>query len=547
MADEWIYWTIFAAYLVFLAVAGIRAKGKTHTFEDFMVAGRNIGPLLLGVSFGVTYFSAVMIIGGGQFSWIWGLGAVWIAVIDCLVGVFAAFFFFGKRTMLMSEELETLTLSELLGKRYQSDSVQMYTATVTLIFETVYLVSIYMGLSILLSYAMPDVDLDTAYLIAVILCGAITVVYLNIGGAHGAITTDVVEAILMLGGVALIMGFGLEAVGGLEGLVDGLTEIGTENGDPDMYVTFPGAGGFGIIGYILVTAFGVWGMPQMISRYFTVNKKKDIKGGLIIAILWSLVVALLAWWNGAIGRVYYYMNPDLTSPTPAAVIPALMHDLLPPILAALFMAAITAASLTTGEKVIMVASSCFSRDVYQLKSGCSDEKAMMLTQIMNTVVVVVGVILAIQKPDAVLALCMFAWSALASVVLIPYVFGLFWKKGTKAAALLSGMIALFFALAWKVTMRGGIEMFADLLAKDETRNASFFDFDGKPVPLRAIHEFIVSQVVGLIAFPIVSLLTQPQIDKEYVDTLFEVITGEKPIGSLIKKEAKPAVVVEKTA
>jgi len=91
--SEWIFWTIIVAYLVFLAVAGIYAGRKTKTLEDFMVAGRNIGPLLLGLSFGVTYFSAVIIVGGGQFSWLWGLGTVWIASINVLGGVFLVFVF----------------------------------------------------------------------------------------------------------------------------------------------------------------------------------------------------------------------------------------------------------------------------------------------------------------------------------------------------------------------------------------------------------------------------------------------------------------------
>ena len=95
---EWFFWTIIIGYLAFLAIAGYHAKKKTKTLEDFMVAGRKIGPLLLGLSFGVTYFSAVMIVGGGQFSWLWGIGVVWVASIDVLVGVFLVFVLFGNRT-----------------------------------------------------------------------------------------------------------------------------------------------------------------------------------------------------------------------------------------------------------------------------------------------------------------------------------------------------------------------------------------------------------------------------------------------------------------
>jgi len=452
MAVDWntvLMWTVFSAYLLYLAIAGIRAKKMTHNFEDFMVAGRKIGPLMLGLSFGVTYFSAVMIIGGGEYSYSWGLGAIWVAVIDCLVGVFAIFILFGKRTMKLSEVTGSLTVPELLGKRYNSKAVQMFSALVLLIFETVYLVSIYMGLSLLLKYAMPNMDATLSYTIAVVICGIITILYLNIGGAHGTISTDVVESMIMVIGVLVVFIAGMIKVGGLTGLVNSLNII-----DPTgNLIKFPGAGGFGIVGYILVTAFGVWGMPQMISRYFTTNKKSSIRGGLLIAVSWSLVVALLCWWNGAIGRVLI-RNGDLGTTPPAEIVPAMVNALMSPLFVSVFMAAILAASLTTGEKVIMVASSAFSRDFYQVITKASDQKAMTMTKILNTVVIIVAILLALTKPDAVLALCMFAWAAMASVILVPYTVGLFWKKATAKAVLISGAIALFTALFWKMGVVG---------------------------------------------------------------------------------------------
>src|SRR6056297_705439 len=230
MATTWIYWTVFSAYLVFLAVAGIRAKAKTHTFEDYMVAGRKIGPVLLGISFGVTYFSAVMIVGGAEYSYLWGLSCIWIAIADCFIGVFLAFVMFGKRTMKLSEEFGNFTVPEFLGKRYNSQVLQKFTALVTLIFETIYLVSIYMGLSLLLQYAMPNVNTNLAYTLAVCLCGGITIIYLNFGGAHGAIWTDAAESLIMIGGVAAVFFAGMKSVGGLNGLVDGLNDIDPTGG-----------------------------------------------------------------------------------------------------------------------------------------------------------------------------------------------------------------------------------------------------------------------------------------------------------------------------
>ena len=549
---EWVFWTVIIVYLAFLAVAGIYAKRKTKTLEDFMVAGRNIGPLLLGLSFGVTYFSAVMIVGGGQQSWLWGLGVIWIAAIDVLVGVFFVFLLLGDRTTKLGSHFESMTVPQMLSKRYQDPKLQTFTSVTILFFETVYLVSIYIGLSLLLSVIMPGNP--NAYFIAVVLCGAITVIYLNIGGAHGAIFTDAAESIIMLVGVVFIFAFGIAAVGGLGGLITTLGDIeanDTNPGDAPLWdgalTQFPGAGGMGVIGYILVTSFGVWGMPQMISRFYTAQKKrKTLRWGLFIACLWAFIVAFFAWWNGIIARAYFWEHDMDTYETVAAgageaAIPALMAAVLPWFLVGLFLAAVTAASLTTGEKVIMIAASGFSIDVYQAKTGCSDDKALLMTKITTTIVVVIAVILAILKPDAVLALCMFAWSAMAAVILIPYVFGLFWKGGTAKAAIYSGAVALFGSILWKVLLRGasmwamvGLDWAAVM---GPVAAISIFKFGLFNLTLGSIHEFIVSQLLALIAFPIISILTKDsKPSDDFLKEIFDVMKGVKKPASI---EPKP--------
>ncbi len=548
-SEYWIFWLIIGVYLVFLVVAGFRAKTKTHTFEDYMVAGRKIGPVLLGLSFGATYFSAVMIVGGGEFSYIWGLASIWIAVIDALVGVFIAFVLLGKRTSRMSAHYNSLTVSEMLGKRYKDEKLRKFTALITLIFETIYLVSIFMGLAILLQYAMPTINPNITYTIAVVLCGAITVLYLNVGGAHGTISTDVVESLIMLGGVICIFIFGMMAVGGLEGLITGLTTLG--GATPTKYlIAPPGTNAMGWLGYILVTSFGVWGMPQMITRFFTASKNKSLRWGLFISVTWAVIVSILCWWNGAIGRVYYMTNPGAPA-TFDQIVPALMRDTLPAILAAIFIAAVTAASLTTGEKVIMIASSAFTRDFYQPWKKADDRKTMRLTKLLNVVVVVIAIWLALQKPDAVLALCMFAWAALAATTLVPYVYGLFWKGGTAKAALWTGLIALIVALFWKMAIKG----FASPATGNPAWAVGLFPFPWLSgfanlpilpgVLMKDMHEFMVSQIVAIIIFPIISKLTKKTIDTKHVDEVFAAM--KKPVKLAPERDAGAPTPAEKPA
>jgi SSS family solute:Na+ symporter len=532
---EWMFWLIVLIYLAFLAVAGYYAKKKTKTLEDFVVAGRKIGPLLLGLSFGVTYFSAVMIVGGGQFSWLWGIGVVWIAALDVLIGVFLVFVLFGTRTKALGEHFESLTVPQFLSKRYQEPKIQTFTAVVILLFETIYLVSIYMGLSLLLAVAMPGDPM--AYFIAVMICGAITIFYLNVGGAHGAIWTDAAESMIMLIGVLCIFFFGIYALGGFDAFLGTLGEIEATEVGHGKLTTFPGAGGFGIIGYILVTSFGVWGMPQMISRFYTAEKQKSIRWGVVISCTWAFVVAIFAWFNGAIARAYFYKHDRATydliaADAGASAIPFLMVAVLPPILIGLFLAAITAASLTTGEKVIMIAASGFSIDVYQQKTGASDDKTLWVTKITTTVVVIIAVGLALLRPGAVLAICMFAWAAMAATILIPYVFGLFWKGGTSKAVIWSGVASLVVAILWFLLFRGALAWAAVGLtypaALGGIAATRLIPTPWFVITIGSVHEFIISQLIAVIAFPIISKLTKgSKPSDEFLKDIFSIMKRSK--------------------
>lgn len=522
MAENmWIYWTIFAAYLTFLVIAGIRSKRKTKNLSDFLVAGRSIGPIMTGLSFGATYFSASLLIGSGSYAFRYGLSVVWIGLINAIVGIGVFMALFGNRTRALSKSVGCLTVPELLAKRYQNGTLQSYTAIVTLIFEVLYLVAVYMGLSTLFTAIMPD--LENAYIYAVGISGIITIVYLNIGGSHGAIVTDAFESLIMVIGVLVILVVGLMRVGGFEGMNSILETL-----PPAGRTEFPGLGGFTVIGMILVSSFGVWGTPQLISRYFTSKDRRSLKWGLVISMAWGLFVALFAYFNANLGVAYLIDHGiPFDNVTGNNVVPVFMLNVLNPVLAAFFIAAVTAASLTTGEKIILVATSAVSRDVYQRKSKADDNKTMKITKLITIIIVVLAVVIAMLQPPAILALTFFTFSSMSAVFLVPYIYGLYWKNGTGKAALITGIIGLIINVFWFFCINASSArlnpMFPLLHDLSATEIATIGTLH---ITFGSINEFIPVQIIAFILFPIISKFTKKP-DKELIDKIFADMKSRK--------------------
>lgn len=558
-ADTAVFWVTFAIYLVLLALIGWYGKKRTKSIQDFMVANRSIGAVLTGLSYGATYFSAVLFIGCPGLTWYLGSQWMLVTLLNLSFGTFGAFVLLGNRTRRLSMQLGALTMPEMLAKRYQDSKMLRPTAGIVLaVFQTIYLVSIFTGLSLLLLIMFPETG-KGAFYIAAILCGAITAIYLIIGGSHSAILSDLMESLLMLFSLLFIILAGVWAAGGLPNMntniINDIAIIGgtvpapppaSPDGifaaNPDAWFLFPNAVSMSMIGMALVTTFGTWGSPQMSTRFFASKNRRSIRYGMIIACLWVFVVSFCAWFAGYVGRgqliaggtttslqafARSYNNGALPTNWYEYTMPWLISQptIVPLWLAALFLAGTTAASLTTGEKLVLVASSAIARDFYQqgiaAKKNISDEKTLKLTRISVAVIVAVAVITALNPPAMVLDLCMFSWASLNAFTLVPFIAGLYWKGGTRRAALISGLIALGVAIAWFVCFNPkwttpGLPLFKPATLPFIIDTPWFKARPGD------IHEFIVSQLVAIPSFFIISLIDKKgKPERAFVDNLFK--------------------------
>ena len=142
---------VFFAVMIFV---GIRASKKVTGVNDFVMGGRSIGPWMTAFSYGTSYFSAVIFIGyAGQFGWKFGIASTWIGIGNAVVGCMMAWVILGRRTRIMTNHLNSSTMPDFFGKRYNSKALKIVASAIAFIFLIPYTASVYNGLSKLFSIA----------------------------------------------------------------------------------------------------------------------------------------------------------------------------------------------------------------------------------------------------------------------------------------------------------------------------------------------------------------------------------------------------------
>jgi SSS family solute:Na+ symporter len=476
MSETLIYTFVILAYLVALILIGLITGRRTKSVEDFYIGGRRIGPWVTALSFVAAYFSSVVIVGGGGFGYMFGMTTLWIGAINVLLGCTVCWIVLGPRIRKFTQRLNTMTIPGFFQERYQSRFALIFSALVIVIFMVFYNVSILKGMGHIF-----EVLMNIPYAYAVILAGIIILFYVSVGGYLAVVWTSFVQAWVMGFGLILLTIFSIKAVNGLTSANYALQAI-----DPGLINT-PGIWGWsGLISYALIVSFGVWGMPQLVVRFYSIKNLRVLKIGTVVATI-GTCMALLPYLNGAIARV---LLPGLGSPDLA--IPTLAKTVLPPIGSAIVLAAVVAAGMSTFASVLIILSSSLIQDIVKkgLKKELDQKRVLRYSKFASAMIGVISLFIALKPPGLVLTLTAFAWAVIASTTLWPVLFGIYWKRTSKQGCAFSMIGGFLTALIWMIA--------------------------GKPL---GIHGFIPGLIVGFILIITVSYLT-PRFSQEHIDRIW---------------------------
>lgn len=483
--------------LFFAVMVGIGFYSRKHAtnVDGFVLGGRSVGPWLTAFAYGTSYFSAVVFVGyAGQFGYKYGISATWIGIGNALIGSLLAWIVLGRRTRIMSKHLKAKTMPDYFGKRFDSNALRVTAAVISFVFLIPYTASVYNGLSRLFEMAF-----DVPYTVCVVVMAALTCVYVILGGYMATAINDFVQGIIMLVGIVAVIASVLNGQGGFMQAVFKLSEIPSDipvtMGQQGAFTSFFGPDPLNLLGVVILTSLGTWGLPQMVSKFYAIRDEKAVKTGTVISTLFAIVVSGGCYFLGGFARLF---DSDAIRNAQGgivydAIIPTMLNS-LSDILIGIVIVLVLSASMSTLSSLVLTSSSTLTLDF--LKGNIikkMDEKKQLLTmRIFLVFFVVISVVIALDPPTFIAQLMGISWGALAGAFLAPFMYGLYWKGVTKSAVWAS------FICGVGVTVSN-----------------MFFHFIASPINAGAI-----AMVAGLIVVPVVSFIT-PKLSGDKVNEIFE--------------------------
>ena len=499
---------------------GLYCRKHSTDVDGFVLGGRSVGPWLTAFAYGTSYFSAVVFVGyAGQFGWKYGIAATWAGIGNALIGSLLAWAVLGRRTRIMSQHLDSATMPQFFESRFDSKALKLAASAIIFIFLIPYTASLYNGLSRLFGMAF-DID----YSVCVIVMAILTAVYVIAGGYMATAINDFIQGIVMLVGIVAVIAAVLNSKGGFMEAMNGLARISdpTVSDAPGVFNSFLGPDPLNLLGVVLLTSLGTWGLPQMVQKFYAIKSEKAINKGMIISTIFAFVVAGGCYFLGGFGRLYSD-QVDIATGGYDSIIPTMLSG-LSPILIAIVVVLVLSASMSTLSSLVLASSSTLTLDFIKgtVVKDLSQKKQLLIMRILIAVFIAISVVIAILQYKSnvtfIAQLMGVSWGALAGAFLAPFLFGLYWKRTTVASV-------------WVSFGFSTVVMLANILWK------SAF-----PALLQSpINAGVFCMLAGLVIVPVVSLLSKPP-KKEYIEQVFScyeqkvVVPATDAIGEPVNKE-----------
>ena len=496
---------LLLAFFACMIGVGIYCRRSAADVHGFVLGGRSVGPWLTAFAYGTSYFSAVIFIGyAGQFGWKYGLASTWIGLGNAFIGSLLAWVILGRRTRLMTQKLDSKTMPAFFGSRFSSPALKIAASVIVFIFMIPYTASLFNGLSRLFKMAF-GID----YVWCVLMMAVLTGIYVVVGGYMATAINDFIQGIIMLFGIVIVILAVLRTNGGFTAALSTLSSFPAET-NPSLsgaFVSFFGPQSLSLLGVVILTSLGTWGLPQMIGKFYAIKSEADIGKGTLISTLFAIIVAGGCYFLGGFGRLYGSVieYADSGAPKYDSIIPTMLEG-LPNIVIAIVVILVLSASMSTLSSLVLTSSSTLTLDliVPSVKKKLSEKSQMTIIRVLIVFFIAISAVIAIVQHTSsvtfIAQLMGVSWGALAGAFLAPFLYSLYSKKITKAAVWASYICGVGLMTANLICTLIGVPFLSASLSSP-------------------INAGVLAMVVGLVVVPLVSLFTKKP-DSAMVDEIF---------------------------
>jgi SSS family solute:Na+ symporter len=447
-----IFMALFAGVFSFIGYLGYK---KTKTAEDYYVAGRKMGAIVIAFSYGATFISAVALIGFSGIAAVYGHAILWLAFLNIFVGILIAFIFYGFRTRKMGLSLSAVTLPELLGNRFNSKNLQATAGLIIAVFMVFYTTAVFLAVSNLF-----EVTFGIPYWICVVVFTIVVGVYLIVGGLYAVMWTHAIQGVLMVVGM-LILTIGIYSMlGGLgpaheaaaSMTPDMLSQIGSPAATqaPNGLTSMPPF--MLLLTLIFGVGIGVLAQPQLIVRYLSAKDDNSLRRAIPYGGIFILLMTFTAFSIGPLCNVLLFENGLSFPSSPDKVVPLIVNELFPAWFVILFLFAILAAAMSTASALFHTAGASVGRDVCEkgFMKKCTGQQSLKITRIATLIIVFATLIISLNPPDVVAILTSFFFGLMACTFLAPYTMMLYWRKTSRSGAWAGMLGGFIFTMLWYV-------------------------------------------------------------------------------------------------
>lgn len=494
-------------FFIVMVGVGLYSRKQARSVDGFVLGGRQVGPWLTAFAYGTSYFSAVVFVGyAGQFGWKYGLSSTWIGVGNAVIGSLLAWLVLGKRTKLLTQHIGSRTMPDFFGTRFNSQNLRVVASVIAFVFLIPYTAGVYKGISTLF-----EMGFGIPYEYCVVFMAAFTAVYVILGGYTATAINDFIQGIIMLFGIVVVIMAVLNTQGGLCSAVGKMAEIpsdtdSTINGG---FASLWGPDPYNLLGVVVLTSLGTWGLPQMVGKFYSITDEKAIRRGTIISTLFAFIIAGGCYFLGGFGRLFG-VPPVLSNGKLDfdSIIPTMLET-LPDALIALVVLLVLSASMSTLASLVLTSSSTMTLDlIYRDKKandaevrggeiddtveGNIERRKVIVMRLLIIFFIAISLFIALNPPTFIAQLMGISWGALAGAFLAPFMLGLYCKGVTTAS--------VWACFVWGVGLTVGNMLLGN--------------------PVSPINCGAIAMTGGFAVVALFSLFT-PKMNRQTVDQMFE--------------------------